>query len=982
MLRNARLSLPNSQGIFCCHSLHVLCLRLGLLTVLLFTFAAANAEVYSIRNSGEVIQLEPFLEYLPGHENGRLSLEEVSKKAFVPRSGFSGKTVSHQPYWLKIQLRNDLPNGAEKVEWVLHFSLIPTAISYFATNDNAPLQTGKSGYFLPVSERSFKPVLKGNLGKLLLPPGQVVTLFIKMESSRQGMGPDFKVNLSHTDTFYSQLKTRKQWNGLFVGFMVLMLIYNLFLFMLAKDRAFLYYSTYLFGLIFFTVYNTGDLADWLYKFAMAENPEHIQYLKTSVYLTIIANLGFLRYFLDLRNLLPKWDRACQWLMIGAVLFFVMDVVTMVNTNFNYDSADVFTVGFSAIFLVLIFSLPFPLSKTSDKKRYFVIGGILAMGLGILSVIIFRLQTVDFSTLLFRAGIMVEVIFFSLGLAYRQMESDREKQQAAFALERSQLLRVQQEKEAKRLEDLDDAKNKLYTNIAHELRTPLTVIMGMTEELATNSQQLAVSEQEKDMMEKELNLIKRNSHSLLQHVNQLLDLSKLDAGMLKLNNEQGDIINYLTYLTESFHTMAQEKNLRLTFYSEISELVMDFDAEKMQHVVYNLLSNAIKFTEAGGKVVLHVTQTNRDNQPFLQVKVQDSGGGIPAGQLKNIFNRFFQVNNSNTLRSEGTGIGLALTKELVELMGGSIDVESTLGKGSTFNLLLPIGLVANTATSPSSHTFAPEPLPHLPSHQQAAVYATPESSDGEKPVLLLIEDNADVVVYLTGLLGTDYEVHTAPNGLLGIERALDLIPDLIVSDVMMPEKDGYEVCETLKKDERTSHVPIILLTARAVEADRITGLRMGADAYLMKPFNKEELFVRLENLLELRRELQQRYAGDGFPKSEKPEKQAAEPTIEDRFLQKLKTVVLENLDNSEFDTEKLSQAVHLSPSQLYRKLKALTDDTPHSFIQKIRLHQAYDMLTSTDKLIADIAYSVGFNDPNYFSRAFSKEFGESPSFYRK
>lgn len=962
--------------------MHRLCRRLGLLTALLFAFAGANAGVYSIQNSGEVIELEPYLEYLPGDENGRLSLEEVSKKTFVPLSGFSGKTVSDQPYWLKVQLRNDLPNGGEKVEWVLHFSLIPTAISYFATNDIIPLQSGKSGFFLPISERSFKPVLKGNFGKLLLPPGQVVTLFIKMESSRKGMGPVFQVNLSHVDTFYSHLKSRKQRNGLFVGFMLLMLIYNLFLFMLAKDRAFLYYSAYLFGLTFFTIYNSGDLADWLADYFFDERPEHIQYLKTSVYFTIVANLGFLRYFLNLRKLLPKWDRVCKWLMISAALFFVMDVVTMANTNFNYDSADVFTVGFSAIFLVLIFSLPFPLSKTSDKKRYFVIGGILAMGLGILSVIIFRYQTVDFSTFLFRAGIIVEVIFFSLGLAFRQIESDREKQQAAFALERSQLLREQHEKEAKRLEEMDEAKNKLYANITHELRTPLTVIMGMTDELATNSQQLAVSKQEKDTIEKELDLIKRNSHSLLQHVNQLLDLSKLDAGMLNLHNEQGDIINYLTYLTESFHSMAHEKNLRLMFYSEISELVMDFDAEKIQHVVYNLLSNAMKFTEAGGKVVLHVTQTNRDNQPFLQLKVQDTGVGIPAGQLNNIFDRFFQVDNSNTLKNEGTGIGLALTKELVELMGGSITVESALGKGSTFILLLPIRLAANTATSPSYRTLAPESLPHLPSHQQVSVYATPESSNGERPVLLLIEDNADVVVYLTGLLGADYEVHTAPDGLLGIERALDLIPDLIVSDVMMPEKDGYEVCETLKKDERTSHIPIILLTARTEESDRIMGLRMGADAYLIKPFNKEELFVRLENLLELRQELQQRYAGDGFSKSEKPETQAAETTIEDRFLQKLKTVVLENLDDSEFDTEKLSQAVHLSPSQLYRKIKALTDDTPHSFIQKIRLHQAYDMLTSTDKLIADIAYSVGFNDPNYFSRAFSKEFGESPSFYRK
>ncbi|MCF8247048.1 MAG: helix-turn-helix domain-containing protein [Saprospiraceae bacterium] len=544
----------------------------------------------------------------------------------------------------------------------------------------------------------------------------------------------------------------------------------------------------------------------------------------------------------------------------------------------------------------------------------------------------------------------------------------------FGIRRFELRRQSINAEALRLQELDALKSRLYTNITHEFRTPLTVIMGMIENIRGH--------------ENERKLIRRNSKNLLRLINQLLDLSKLDSGTMKMDVVQGDIINYLQYLTESFHSMAHEKKVRLTFYSEIPELVMDFDEVKIQHVVYNLLSNAIKFTEAGGKVVLHANQTERNGQPFLKLKVQDTGVGIPQDQVKHIFDRFFQADNSSTRKGEGTGIGLALTKELVELMGGSISVESTAGKGTNFTLLLPIRLEANTPLPqtefPSSRSLAPELVPDLPAPIVAAPTDETEVLVTEKPVLLVIEDNADVVTYIVGLLEKEYDITTAPNGQVGIEKAFEIIPDIIISDVMMPEKDGYEVCETLKHDERTSHIPIILLTAKAEASDRITGLRKGADAYLMKPFNKEELYVRLEKLLELRRALQLRYAGmrnDIFSKNVISAPSPAEPTLDDRFLQKLQNTVMEHLDKADLGAEELSRAVHLSQSQLYRKMNALTGEPPNAFIRKIRLHRAKEMLESTELNISEIAYSVGFNDPNYFSRAFHKEFGKAPSEYR-
>ncbi len=516
-------------------------------------------------------------------------------------------------------------------------------------------------------------------------------------------------------------------------------------------------------------------------------------------------------------------------------------------------------------------------------------------------------------------------------------------------------------EANRLKELDTLKSRLYTNITHEFRTPLTVIMGMIENISGH--------------ENERKLIRRNSKNLLRLINQMLDLSKLDSGAMKMDMVQGDIINYLQYLTESFHSMAHEKKVRLTFYSEIPELVMDFDEEKIQHIVYNLLSNALKFIPStrDGKVVLHANKTDRKGQSWLQLKVQDTGIGIPEDQLAHIFDRFYQADNSSTRKGEGTGIGLALTKELVELMGGSISVESTLGEGTNFTLLLPIRLEANTPLPqtgfPSSRTRSPE----LPAPFMAKAPDEQETLAGNKPVLLIIEDNTDVVTYIVGLLEKEYDITTAPNGQVGIEKAFEIIPDIIISDVMMPEKDGYEVCETLKTDERTSHIPIILLTAKAEASDRITGLRKGADAYLMKPFNKNELFVRLEKLLELRRALQKHYSewGNVQPTAQ-PE------TLESAFLKKLRLAVEEYLDDPNFDVPQLCRAAHLSNMQVNRKLKALTGKTPSRFIRSVRLYKAREMLQTTNLTVSEIAYATGFSDPNYFSRSYSEEFGESPS----
>ncbi|MCB9276972.1 MAG: helix-turn-helix domain-containing protein [Lewinellaceae bacterium] len=552
------------------------------------------------------------------------------------------------------------------------------------------------------------------------------------------------------------------------------------------------------------------------------------------------------------------------------------------------------------------------------------------------------------------------------------------------LYRFQLNRQLERAESERLKEMDTIKTRLYTNITHEFRTPLTVILGLTEQLSEDSEHWAIGAEIKHKLKSGFSLIHRNSNNLLRLINQLLDLSKLNSGAMKLNPVRSNIINYLQYLTESFYSVAHERGIRLTFYSEAQGLEMDYDEEKIQNIVYNLLSNALKFTGKGGKAVLHVNQTQRQEQPFLVLKVQDTGAGIPKGQLEHIFGRFYQADSSHTRKGEGTGIGLALTKELAELMGGSIGVESTPGVGTTFTVLLPVKREEGTplAKTPPAITGIRSSVPGAGPDVQLPEAVDEESLAGagagnDKPSLLLIEDNADVTTYITGLLAAEYNIITAPDGQAGIEKAFEEVPDIIISDVMMPAKDGYEVCVTLKSDERTSHIPIILLTAKAAEADRITGLKQGADAWLMKPFNKEELFVRLEKLVELRRNLQARY-GSNLPGIFTPLPSSTEPNLEDLFLQKIRQVVEDRIDDHTLSIQALCQAVNLSHTQVYRKLKALTGLTPSQYIRKVRLQKAAVMLKTAQKNISEIAYEVGFSDPNYFSRAFNQEFGLTPS----
>ena len=543
--------------------------------------------------------------------------------------------------------------------------------------------------------------------------------------------------------------------------------------------------------------------------------------------------------------------------------------------------------------------------------------------------------------------------------------------------RFQLNRKLDKQEAQRLKELDTVKTKLYTNITHEFRTPLTVILGTAEQLAVGSKQLAAREEVKEDFEKKADTISRNGQNLLNLVNQMLDLSKLESGKLSIHLVLADMVSYVKYIASSFHSYAAMKDIELNFHSDMETGLMDFDRDKILNIVSNLLSNAIKFTPEGGEVEVSLSTsdlTNFQNLSNLTLTVKDTGIGIPAEQLHHIFDRFYQVDDSTTRKGEGTGIGLTLVKELVNLMGGKISVQSKEGEGTEFTVALP---VTNHAPLADVEIDKSPLRGHavMPTKTAPAV----QTQIGELPILLIVEDNADVAQYIQSCLENEYQIIHAADGQIGIDRAIETIPDIIISDVMMPNKDGFELVQALKNDERTSHIPIVLLTAKADVASKIEGLERGADAYLAKPFNQKELQVRLGKLIELRKNLQKRYLVGSPPSAvSAPSADSTALNLEDQFLQKAEKAVLEHLDDSDFGVPQLCRQMGMSQSQLYRKLKALTNKSIAAYIRQVRLHEGRKMLQSTNGSISEVAYQTGFSSLQYFSDAFFEEFGYRPS----
>lgn len=571
-----------------------------------------------------------------------------------------------------------------------------------------------------------------------------------------------------------------------------------------------------------------------------------------------------------------------------------------------------------------------------------------------------------------------------------------------------------------LKKAQSSRDHFFANISHEFRTPLTLILGPIEQMLSGAFRGNRNEQ--------FQLIRRNAQRLLRLINQLLDLSRLESGGMTLQAREENIVELVRGFVQSFESLARRKNITLKFEAEQENIPLFVDCDKIEKILNNLLANAFKFTAEGGSVNVECGMRNAEyvnsqfriprmvNGPgkgealftkkspdadgfvnnasplrpihprtghYVEITVSDTGVGIPADRLDKIFDRFYQVDDSQKKSYEGTGIGLALTKELVELHHGYISVESELGKGTTFRIYLPLGkahlkeceinLEQPEAVSPETES--------VPRDSAAPVKASKRRQTipaKSAPLLLIVDDNADLRRYMCSALSPIYRLLEAADGQEGFDAALGHIPDLIISDVMMPKMDGYELCRQLKTDERVSHIPVILLTARAESKDKIEGLETGADDYVMKPFVAEELLARIKNLIGQRRKLRERFSQEaGLLFS------GMAPTSADNsFVGRIMEISLKHLSETKFNLEALAEEIGMSRMTLHRKIEGLFGQSPGAFVRTLRLKRGAELLKAKDKNISEIAYEVGFESPANFSAAFRRQFGMSPSKYCK
>ena len=544
-----------------------------------------------------------------------------------------------------------------------------------------------------------------------------------------------------------------------------------------------------------------------------------------------------------------------------------------------------------------------------------------------------------------------------------------------------------EQQAARLRELDEAKSRFFANLSHEFRTPLTMILGPLDDLLKGGRGSVDQE-----ARQQLSTAQSNAQRLRQLIDQLLDLSRQENGSLQLQSRRGDLVDFARNRTHAFAALAERRRLKLTFDASVNRLEADFDAEKLRKVVDNLLSNALKFTPEGGQVVVTVEEAGRK----ALVHVRDTGPGISEEELPHIFDRFHQTGDANMSKTQGgVGLGLALAKDFANLHGGDIHVESMSGEGSTFTLALPLpdeGRETKTekgskngrdeandtgvhmSDSMDERPVITPDVPPVPSEDSEEGPPEYEERDAEVPTVLIAEDHPDMQRYLRDHLTEDYNVALATNGTEALEKAREQRPDLVLSDVMMPEMDGEKLCENIKNDDTLSDVPVILLTAKAGEAARVEGLQAEADDYVEKPFSMEELRLRIRNMIRSRQALRERYS-----ETVRLEPTGLEIEPEEReFFERARVAVEEHLNDPSFGVKDFAESMLTSKATLNRKCKAATGLTPAKLVQRLRMEHAGRLLSDAGTTVREVAYAVGYHDVEHFSKLFREYYDDKPS----
>ena len=605
--------------------------------------------------------------------------------------------------------------------------------------------------------------------------------------------------------------------------------------------------------------------------------------------------------------------------------------------FLEDNLYPYTLGFTLPFIIVTIITSIPLAYTFSAFLVTVAAFVLAM--------YFRpdpLTTNEIVFLVFFISTSLGVGVFSSFLRYRIERKDYQTRRK-----------------------LDELKSNFFANITHEFRTPLTLILGPVNSLLEQARDPVIRE--------EYNLIKRNALRLQNLIDQLLDLARMEAGKLQLHAAPQDIVSLSREIFATFESHAIHRNIGLVFSSSCSNQAVYLDFEKYEKILTNLLINAFKFSDDGSEIRLSLSKTDS----HVEVIVADEGIGISEDQMEHIFDRFYQGQTGNTRSYEGSGIGLALVKDLVELHHGRISVQSRPGHGAEFKVSFFTGRAhlsrdETARHGKTRHTIVDSLL------TEPGVIESYTSDSSDLPRILVVEDNYDMQLYLQRFLGHDYEMLFAGDGAEGLAIAREKMPDLILCDVMMPVMDGFELCHQLKTDVKTSHIPLIMLTARGGVRDKLQGLESGADDYIKKPFSGKELKVRIKNLMTQRRRLQKKFASSVLVNPG----ELGIGRVDQAFLSNALHILEDNLDDPEFRVVKLAEALALSRGQLHRKFKALVNQSVSEFIRSYRLERAAAFLNDKTHTVGEIAFRVGFNNLSYFSECFKKKYGVPPSEYPK
>ena len=552
-------------------------------------------------------------------------------------------------------------------------------------------------------------------------------------------------------------------------------------------------------------------------------------------------------------------------------------------------------------------------------------------------------------------------------AYKLLEKQNiaiTTQKTAISEQRDQLIKL-----SKSIEDSAQNKLMFFTNVSHEFRTPPTLIYGPLETILKEEKMSPQGENLALLMRKNILILKKL-------VDQIADFRRYETGKMQMFFTLSDLKEYLSDIFDSFYQLSKKKRIHFSFNSTDDDFVLWYDSDKMEKICYNLLSNAFKFTPENGTIILELSSIIRDDIKYAQIKVTDNGKGIHEKDLSMIFDRYYRVDH----RAPGSGIGLHLTKVLVELHNGNISVESSVNKGTVFNVTIPYNQT-NISTSdeyPVLDSKTVDTMDELLYLDDEITMEENDIRDSNLPLILIVDDNASIRVYLKILLSKSFKVIEAENGQQGLLKAMQYVPELIISDVMMEPMDGFHFCSEVKENITTSHIPVILLTAFSDDEFRLKGFERGADAYIPKPFNEELLLIRVKTIIDNRIKIKEYFQKNLTFGNQKE----SVNDLDKMFMDKFKAIVEENIDQPELNVEYLGQQLGLSRVQLYRKIKSLTNYAPNELIRIIRLKRAEQFILNTEKSITEISYDTGFSSPSYFSKCFKDYFNESPTDYIK